>query len=236
MPQPGVPALAIKQDEGLDVLESRAKELQASSFTVVPEHPQFKDIKLGEHLLRIMAETSTLAHPFPDQVSPEFTSARTPRWPLPSSGLSSLPSGARAHFLQSLLPPPRPLRTRQLDLRPFRLSPPNWSPRIRFRQITSPRSNGQRGRGGVSYRLIRAMYESSGTSTGHTRSRACNVAGSGSPRKRSQGECPSFLNGKSTSCCSLTRLRVTSTVEMPLPERSSSTALRAVRVCPSCAP
>ncbi|GAA6016067.1 hypothetical protein JCM8202_005400 [Rhodotorula sphaerocarpa] len=45
--KPGVPALAIKQDEGLDVLESRAKELQASSFTVVPEHPQFKDIKLG---------------------------------------------------------------------------------------------------------------------------------------------------------------------------------------------
>lgn len=46
--QPGVPALAIKQDEGLDVLESRAKELGASSFTVIPEHPQFKDIKLGE--------------------------------------------------------------------------------------------------------------------------------------------------------------------------------------------
>ncbi|GAA5991781.1 hypothetical protein JCM10908_001140 [Rhodotorula pacifica] len=43
----GVPALAIEQDEGLDVLESRAKELQASSFTVVPEHPQLKDIKLG---------------------------------------------------------------------------------------------------------------------------------------------------------------------------------------------
>ncbi|KWU45852.1 FolC bifunctional protein [Rhodotorula sp. JG-1b] len=45
--KPGVPALAIKQDEGLDVLEARAKELKASSFTVVPEHPQFKDIKLG---------------------------------------------------------------------------------------------------------------------------------------------------------------------------------------------
>merc|ERR1719487_66249 len=45
--KPGVPALAIKQDDGLDVLEARAKELKASSFTVVPEHPQFKDIKLG---------------------------------------------------------------------------------------------------------------------------------------------------------------------------------------------
>ncbi|GAA5869112.1 hypothetical protein JCM3774_003954 [Rhodotorula dairenensis] len=45
--KPGVPALAIKQDEGLDVLEARAKELHASSFTVVPEHPQFKEVKLG---------------------------------------------------------------------------------------------------------------------------------------------------------------------------------------------
>lgn len=45
--KPGVPALAIEQPEGLDVLESRAKELGASSFTVVPEHPQLKDIKLG---------------------------------------------------------------------------------------------------------------------------------------------------------------------------------------------
>lgn len=32
------------------MLESRAKELGASSFTVIPEHPQFKDIKLGEEL------------------------------------------------------------------------------------------------------------------------------------------------------------------------------------------
>ncbi|KAL7339224.1 Mur ligase [Rhodotorula toruloides] len=45
--KPGVPALAIQQPEGLDVLESRAKELGASSFTVVPEHPQLKAIKLG---------------------------------------------------------------------------------------------------------------------------------------------------------------------------------------------
>ncbi|BGP34255.1 Folylpolyglutamate synthetase [Rhodotorula toruloides] len=45
--KPGVPALAIQQPEGLDVLESRAKELGASSFTVVPEYPQLKDIKLG---------------------------------------------------------------------------------------------------------------------------------------------------------------------------------------------
>lgn len=51
--QPGVPALAIKQDEGLDVLEARAKELHASSFTVVPEHPQFKNIKLGRFSLLV---------------------------------------------------------------------------------------------------------------------------------------------------------------------------------------
>ncbi|BGP02220.1 Folylpolyglutamate synthetase [Rhodotorula toruloides] len=45
--KPRIPALAIQQPEGLDVLESRAKELGASSFTVIPEHPQLKDIKLG---------------------------------------------------------------------------------------------------------------------------------------------------------------------------------------------
>ncbi|GAA6060839.1 hypothetical protein JCM10212_005257 [Sporobolomyces blumeae] len=43
-----VPALAIEQPaEGLDVLRSRATELKASSFTVVPEHAQLRDIKLG---------------------------------------------------------------------------------------------------------------------------------------------------------------------------------------------
>ncbi|GAA5850349.1 hypothetical protein JCM3766R1_004319 [Sporobolomyces carnicolor] len=46
--KPGVPALAIEQPkEGLDVLESRANELGASSFTVVPEHDEMKRIKLG---------------------------------------------------------------------------------------------------------------------------------------------------------------------------------------------
>lgn len=59
-----MPALAIKQDEGLDVLESRAKELQASSFTVVPEHPQFKDIKLGEHLFLHDGRELDLYSPF----------------------------------------------------------------------------------------------------------------------------------------------------------------------------
>ncbi|GAA5856585.1 hypothetical protein JCM8547_005878 [Rhodosporidiobolus lusitaniae] len=43
----GTPALAIQQPEGLDVLSSRAKELHASSFTVVPEHPEMSTIKLG---------------------------------------------------------------------------------------------------------------------------------------------------------------------------------------------
>ncbi|GAA5886902.1 hypothetical protein JCM16303_006754 [Sporobolomyces ruberrimus] len=46
--KPDVPALAIEQpQEGLDVLRSRAEELKASSFTVVPEHPDVKNIKLG---------------------------------------------------------------------------------------------------------------------------------------------------------------------------------------------
>ncbi|GAA5912712.1 tetrahydrofolate synthase [Sporobolomyces salmoneus] len=46
--KPDVPALAIEQpSEGLDVLKARATELKASSFTVVPEHPEVKGIKLG---------------------------------------------------------------------------------------------------------------------------------------------------------------------------------------------
>jgi len=47
--KPDVPALAIEQpQEGLDVLRSRANELKASSFTVVPEHTELRKIKLGE--------------------------------------------------------------------------------------------------------------------------------------------------------------------------------------------
>ncbi|ORY89056.1 FolC bifunctional protein [Leucosporidium creatinivorum] len=46
--KPNVPALAIDQPaEGLDVLRSRAAELKAQSFTVVPEHPELANIKLG---------------------------------------------------------------------------------------------------------------------------------------------------------------------------------------------
>ncbi|CEQ40650.1 SPOSA6832_02278, partial [Sporobolomyces salmonicolor] len=46
--KPGVPALAIEQPaEGLDVLRSRAAELKASTFTVVPEHPQLRTVQLG---------------------------------------------------------------------------------------------------------------------------------------------------------------------------------------------
>ncbi|SCV71648.1 BQ2448_3236 [Microbotryum intermedium] len=45
---PRVPALAVQQpEEGLDVLVSRAKELGASSFTIVPEIEQLKTIPLG---------------------------------------------------------------------------------------------------------------------------------------------------------------------------------------------
>ncbi|GAA5975418.1 hypothetical protein JCM5350_006473 [Sporobolomyces pararoseus] len=46
--KPDVPALAIEQpSEGLNVLKSRAEELKASSFTVVPEHSEVRNIKLG---------------------------------------------------------------------------------------------------------------------------------------------------------------------------------------------
>ena len=46
--QPGVPALAIDQPgESLDVLRSRATELHASSFSVVPTHPSLLSIPLG---------------------------------------------------------------------------------------------------------------------------------------------------------------------------------------------
>ncbi|KAK4050828.1 Folylpolyglutamate synthetase [Microbotryomycetes sp. JL201] len=46
--KPGVPALAVDQPaEGLDVLRSRAAELKAASFTVVPEIPQLHTVKLG---------------------------------------------------------------------------------------------------------------------------------------------------------------------------------------------
>lgn len=47
-PQPDVPALAVDQPaEGLDVLRSRAAELGAQSFTIIPQHPQLSSIKLG---------------------------------------------------------------------------------------------------------------------------------------------------------------------------------------------
>ncbi|KAK4050744.1 Folylpolyglutamate synthetase [Microbotryomycetes sp. JL221] len=46
--KPGVSALAVDQPaEGLDVLRSRAAELKASSFTVVPELAQLHNVKLG---------------------------------------------------------------------------------------------------------------------------------------------------------------------------------------------
>ncbi|KAI5474406.1 hypothetical protein MNV49_003374 [Pseudohyphozyma bogoriensis] len=46
--KPGVPALAVDQPaEGLDVLRARAAELKASSFTVVPEHPELTGVSLA---------------------------------------------------------------------------------------------------------------------------------------------------------------------------------------------
>lgn len=43
-----MPALAIEQpQDGLTVLASRARELGASSFTVVPVHPALQELKLG---------------------------------------------------------------------------------------------------------------------------------------------------------------------------------------------
>ncbi|BGP26619.1 Folylpolyglutamate synthetase [Rhodotorula toruloides] len=94
--KPGVPALAIQQPEGLDVLESRARELGASSFTVVPEHPQLKEIKLGlagsfqrsNASLAVALVQSFLASP---RCPAAFRSLVPPTSPSPPSCDSALP-------------------------------------------------------------------------------------------------------------------------------------------------
>ncbi|GAA6013674.1 hypothetical protein JCM10207_004814 [Rhodosporidiobolus poonsookiae] len=105
----GTPALAIQQPEGLDVLESRAKELKASSFTVVPEHPQLKDIKLGlaglhqrtNASLALALVQSFLASP---RCPPAFPSISPPA---PSTSTSS-PSALPSLPLSLLAPSPLP--------------------------------------------------------------------------------------------------------------------------------
>ncbi|GAA6005073.1 tetrahydrofolate synthase [Rhodotorula paludigena] len=96
--KPDVPALAIQQAEGLDVLESRAKELKASSFTVIPEHPQLKDVKLGlagahqrsNASLAVALVQSFLASP---RCPPAFSSlAPSPGPSSPTPGPSTLPT------------------------------------------------------------------------------------------------------------------------------------------------
>ncbi|BGP18669.1 hypothetical protein JCM10213_002913 [Rhodosporidiobolus nylandii] len=107
----GSPALAIAQPEGLDVLEVRAKELGASSFTVVPEHPQLKDVKLGlagahqrtNASLAVALVQSFLSSP---RCPPVFTSTSVGH-PSPTSAASAtaLPSLPAALVTPNPLPP-----------------------------------------------------------------------------------------------------------------------------------
>ncbi|TNY17987.1 FolC bifunctional protein [Rhodotorula diobovata] len=99
--KPGVPALAIQQPDGLDVLESRAKELKASSFTVIPEHPQLRGIKLGlagvhqrsNASLAVAFVQSFLASPrCPPAFSDLSVSSDESSAPTDASTLPSLPS------------------------------------------------------------------------------------------------------------------------------------------------
>ncbi|GAA5908446.1 hypothetical protein JCM8208_006198 [Rhodotorula glutinis] len=97
----GVPALAIQQPEGLDVLESRAKELKASSFTVIPEHPQLKNVKLGlagvhqrsNASLALALVQSFLSSPrCPPAFSESYITPAPTTAPADASTLPSLPS------------------------------------------------------------------------------------------------------------------------------------------------
>ncbi|KAH9807305.1 Mur ligase [Melampsora americana] len=47
--KPGVPAMSVKQEKSgaLEVLRARAIEVQASSFSVVPEHPALEEARIG---------------------------------------------------------------------------------------------------------------------------------------------------------------------------------------------
>ncbi|KAL1747664.1 Mur ligase [Schizophyllum fasciatum] len=64
----GVPALTVNQPpDGMEVLQQRAQELKASSFTVVPLLPGLSDIKLGlagSHQLQNANLAAHLAHEF----------------------------------------------------------------------------------------------------------------------------------------------------------------------------
>ncbi|EGG01471.1 uncharacterized protein MELLADRAFT_39127 [Melampsora larici-populina 98AG31] len=50
----GVPAMSVKQEKSgaLEVLRARAIEVQASSFTVIPEHPALEEASIGRYTLR----------------------------------------------------------------------------------------------------------------------------------------------------------------------------------------
>jgi hypothetical protein len=166
--QAGAPALAIQQPDGLDVLESRAKELGASSFTVVPEHPQVKDVKLGT--LSALEFCDFLTHLSHEQVSPEPTKKPT----LPSPSPSSSPSSPLPVFLQRSPPPPYPHHLLPTPLPPptFRpCLPPSSLPTL-FRRPSSLLLRTQGGLDGVRLRRMRRMRRCGGTSTELTRSRA----------------------------------------------------------------
>ncbi|GAA6056511.1 hypothetical protein JCM3770_006853 [Rhodotorula araucariae] len=99
--KPDVPALAVQQAEGLDVLESRAKELKASSFTVVPEHPQLQSVKLGlagvhqrsnASLAIALVQTFLSSPRCPPVFSPASVPPAATSPPAASSSLPSLPA------------------------------------------------------------------------------------------------------------------------------------------------
>ncbi|GAA5915764.1 hypothetical protein JCM6882_003850 [Rhodosporidiobolus microsporus] len=105
----GSPALAIQQPEGLDVLESRAKELQASSFTIIPEHSQLKDIKLGlagAHQRSNASLAIALVQSFlsSSRCPPAFSSSA-----IPPAIQASSPSSDRLPSLPTSLVAPTPL-------------------------------------------------------------------------------------------------------------------------------
>ncbi|KAL8278669.1 hypothetical protein RQP46_008961 [Phenoliferia psychrophenolica] len=91
--KPGVPALAISQPaEGLDVLRSRAAELHASSFSVVPTLPSLSHLKLGlagAHQRTNASLAIALVRAF--LASPRLPAVFAPH-ALPSSTESTLPS------------------------------------------------------------------------------------------------------------------------------------------------
>ncbi|GAA5974729.1 hypothetical protein JCM11641_007243 [Rhodosporidiobolus odoratus] len=104
----GTPALAVAQPEGLDVLESRSKELQASSFTVIPELAQLNNVKLGlagAHQRQNASLAIALVQSFlsSTRCPPVFSEVSLPSPLTPAASADALPT------LPSSLTAPNPL-------------------------------------------------------------------------------------------------------------------------------